>query len=64
MNKVFRCIHDLADTHQCLFITCYVASRKNLADGPSRRLYPLFDCLLPDISIPVALQQFVGGVNC
>ena len=32
-NKVFRRIHDLADAHQCLFITRYVASRENPADG-------------------------------
>ena len=32
-NKVFRRIHDLADAHQCLFITHYVASRENPADG-------------------------------
>jgi hypothetical protein len=41
----------------------YVASRENPADGPSRGLYPLFYYLLPDISIPVILQQFVVGVN-
>ena len=61
-NKVFRRIHDLADTHQCFFITRYVASRENPADGPSRGLYPPFDCILPELSIPVALRQYI--VDC
>jgi hypothetical protein len=58
-NKVFRRIHDLADTHQCLFITRYVASRENPADAPSRGLYPSTNHLLPAISIPVALRQHI-----
>ena len=62
-NKVFRRIHDLADTHQCVFITCYVASGENPADGPSRGLYPPVAHLLPAISIPVPLRQFVADSN-
>ena len=58
-NKVFRRIHDLADTHQCLFITRYVASRENPADAPSRGLYPPIDHLLPAICIPAALRQYI-----
>ena len=58
-NKVFRRIHDLADTHQCTFITRYVASRENPADDPSRGLYPATDRLLPAISIPIALRQHI-----
>jgi hypothetical protein len=62
-NKVFRRIHDLADTHQCVFITRYVASRENPADGPSRGLYPSLARLLPAISIPVPLRQFISDPN-
>jgi hypothetical protein len=58
-NKVFRRIHDLADTHQCLFVTRYVASRENPADAPSRGRYPPADRLLPEISIPTALRQYI-----
>ena len=59
-NKVFRRIHDLADTYQCLFITRYVASRENPADGPSRGIYPSLAHLLPAISIPVPLREFIA----
>ena len=62
-NKVFRRIHDLADTHQCSFITRYVASRENPADGPSRGLYPATANLLPAVSIPVALRQHIIDFN-
>ena len=62
-NRVFRRIHDLADTHQCVFITCYVASRENPADGPSRGLYPPSVHLLPIISIPVPLRQFITDIT-
>ena len=63
-NKVFRRIHDLAETHQCVFITRYVASRENPADNPSRGLYPPTDHLLPEISIPTALRQYIINFNC
>jgi len=62
-NKVFRRIHDLANTHQCLFITRYVASRENPADDPSRGIYPKFANLLPTINIPEAVRQFVTDFN-
>ena len=58
-NKVFCCIHSIADTHQCTFITCYITSRENPADTPSRGLYPPLTCLLPAICIPDPLCQFV-----
>src|ERR1700678_491386 len=63
-NKVFRRVHNLADTHQCLFITRYVASRENPADGPSRGRYPLVDCLLPAVSIPADLRQYIVDFDC
>ena len=63
-NKVFRRIHDLADTHQCSFITRYIASRENPADKPSRGLYPPTNYLLPEISIPTALRQYIINFNC
>ena len=62
-NKVFQRIHDLADTHQCLFITRYVASREYPADAPSRGRYPAADHLLPAISIPVALRKYIIDVE-
>jgi hypothetical protein len=62
-NKVFRRIHTIADTYQCTFITRYVTSSQNPADGPSRGLYPSATRLLPAIRIPDALQQFVVDVN-
>jgi hypothetical protein len=58
-NKVFRRIHDLANAHQCVFITRYVPSRENPADAPSRGLYPPLAHLLPPICIPEALRQFI-----
>ena len=58
-NKVFCRIHDLTDTYQCLFITHYVASRENPADGPFRGIYPELTHLIPAISIPKAIQQFI-----
>ena len=58
-NKVFRRIHSIADTHQCTFITRYVTSSQNPADGPSRGVYPSVARLLPVIRIPEALQQFI-----
>jgi len=63
-NKVFRRVHNLADTHQCLFITRYVASRENPADGPSRGRYPPVDCLLPAVSIPADLRQYIVDFDC
>ena len=58
-NKVFRRIHDLADFHQCTFITRYIASRENPADAPSRGLYPPVASLLPAISIPDSLRHLI-----
>lgn len=58
-NKVFRRIHSIADTNQCTFITRYVTSSENPADGPSRGLYPSLAHLLPAICIPYALRQFI-----
>ena len=59
VNKVFRRVHNVSNTHQCLFITRYVASGDNPADGPSRGLYPPADRLLPAFSIPEPLWEFV-----
>ena len=61
-NKVFRRIHNIADTHQCTFITRYVASKENPADAPSRGLYPSSTRLLPAICIPEPLRQFITDV--
>jgi hypothetical protein len=58
-NVVFRRIHDISSAHQCVFITRYVASRENPADGPSRGLYPPAARLLPAFSIPGPLREFV-----
>ena len=62
-NKVFRRIHDIANSHQCTFITRYVASRENPADPPSRGHYPSFACLLPAIRIPDDLRQFIADID-
>jgi hypothetical protein len=62
-NRVFRRIHDLADSHQCVFITRYVTSGENPADAPSRGLYLEPARLLPRISIPVDIRQFVVDLD-
>lgn len=58
-NKVFRRVHDISNAHKCVFITRYVASRENPADGPSRGLYPPVARLLPAFSIPEPLRELV-----
>jgi len=63
-NLVFRRIHDISSTHQCTFITRYVTSKENPADGPSRGIYPTFSSLLPAIPIPKELQQFIVDYDC
>jgi hypothetical protein len=61
-NNIFRRIHDLSRAFQCTFITRYVPSKENPADPPSRGFYPPVIHLLPAISIPAALRQFI--VDC
>ena len=58
-NKVFRRVHDISRAFQCTFITRYVPSKENPADSPSRGVYPPLAHLLPEISIPIALRQFI-----
>ena len=62
-HYIFRQIHDLSNTHQCTFITCYVPSKANLADEPSRGIYPPTSLLLPAIHIPKSLQPFIVNYN-
>jgi len=62
-NKVFRRIHDVSNVHKCTFITRYVASGENPADGPSRGLYPPLARLLPTLSIPGPLRKLVVDVH-
>src|SRR5277367_5025005 len=62
-NKVFRRVHDISSTHRCTFITRYVASGENPADGPSRGLYPPLARLLPTLSIPGPLRKLVVDVH-
>jgi hypothetical protein len=63
-NYVFRRIHDISAAHQCTFITRYVPSKANPADGPSRGIYTSTSLLLPAIHIPEDLQQFIVDYDC
>ena len=58
-NIVFRRIHDIAEETSCQFFTRYVPSKENLADGPSRGIYPPCHDLLPQVDIPIEIQTFV-----
>jgi hypothetical protein len=58
-NSVFRQIHNISEAHKCTFITRYVPSKENPADGPSRGIYPTSALLLPPIPIPKELHQFI-----
>ena len=58
-NRVFRRVHDISSTHRCTFITRYVTSGQNPADGPSRGLYPPIARLLPACGIPDPLRKFI-----
>ena len=64
MNHVFQQIHNISATYQCIFITCYVTSKENPADGPSHGIYLTFTSLPPIIPIPKELQQFIVDCNC
>ncbi|KAF5346190.1 hypothetical protein D9756_011123 [Leucocoprinus leucothites] len=58
-NEVFKLIHDLTFTKDSTVLTCYVPSKENPADKPSRGIYPPTALLLPAVNIPASLQNFV-----
>jgi hypothetical protein len=59
VNAVFKRIHHLSALHQHSFITRYVPSKENPADGPSRAVFPPKHLLLPPIPIPHELHAFI-----
>jgi hypothetical protein len=62
-NRVFQRIHErLEDTTSSLH-TCYVTSRLNPADGPSRGIFPPFNLLLPTMVIPNELRNLIADFN-
>jgi len=58
-NNVFRDIHTLAEKEGVVFHTCYVPSKENPADNPSRGVYYHQSHLLPAIPIPPSIQQYL-----
>jgi len=61
-NEVFKCVHRVLTSAKCSVLTCYVPSRDNPADGPSRGVYPPTKFLLPPIDIPIELQPFIRDI--
>lgn len=62
-NNVFKRIHERVATAQCSILTCYVPSKHNPADGPSRGVFPSLSLLLPPIQIPTALELFIANFD-
>lgn len=60
-NLVFRRIHDLLESHDntSSFHLCYVPSRDNPADGPSRGIFPPISLLLPPVPLPAELVRLI-----
>ena len=58
-NDIFKHIHALSEAQGVLFHTRYAPSKENPADGPSRGEYYHSSLLLPAITIPVSLRQYV-----
>jgi hypothetical protein len=58
-NTIFRRIHQLTVVSGCSIHTCYVPSKINPADNPSRGIYPPTSLLLPILPIPVELAPFI-----
>lgn len=61
VNEVFKRLHSFIGTVDPLhsFHSVYITSSSNPADGPSRGIYPPSSLLLPPISLPADLDQFL-----
>ena len=59
VNTVFKRIHNLSTLHRCSFVTRYVPSDENPADGPSRAVFPPRQLLLPPVQIPHELHALI-----
>ena len=62
-NRVFRRIHEILDENDVILTTRYVNTACNPADGPSRGIFPPEHLLLPPITLPHELEQFVVDFN-
>ena len=58
-NDIFKHIHALSEVQGVLFHMRYVPSKENPADGPSRGEYYHSSLLLPAITIPMSLRQYI-----
>lgn len=58
-NATFKRLHDSIEASGCHVHTRYVRSALNPADGPSRGIFPPEALLLPRVSIPPEVQDFV-----
>ncbi|PSR72208.1 hypothetical protein PHLCEN_2v11915 [Hermanssonia centrifuga] len=58
-NAVFRRIHSISRVSELRVLTSYVASANNPADNPSRGIFPPLQLLLPPITIPDEIRDFV-----
>ena len=59
VNEVFKRITKLSRDTGIIIHTRYVRSAKNPADDPSRGRYPPISLLLPPLSIPHELKEFI-----
>ena len=61
INNVFRQIHSfLKSFNNTISIhTAYIPSKSNLADAPSRGIYPPPELILPDIQLLTGLNRFI-----
>ena len=62
-NRVFRRIHGLLEENDVILTTQYVNTSCNPADDPSRGVFPPEHLLLPPITLPLKLRQFVTDFN-
>lgn len=61
VNTIFKCIHmllqDSRDKHS--LYTIYIWSKRSLADGPSKGIYPSLTLLLPPIPLLPGIDKFL-----
>jgi hypothetical protein len=58
VNLSFRRLHDLASQNDCSFLTRYIPSAINPADGPSRGIYPSYAPSYPTIQPDISNAPF------
>jgi len=59
INNVFKWIHSITAASACVIHTRFIPSKCNLADDPSRDVYPPPALLLPPLDIPAELSPFI-----